>query len=128
MTDPGPLTRTVFDYTQTMERLLPAAKDESDWGPLANFVAVDQFERVGTFMEVQNWHQYVELLTRWATTTEKFETTVRRVSELPGLVYFEIEERHLRDHAIHVANSLTVFEFNGAGEIRHLDVYLQQAR
>ena len=124
----GPLTRAVLDYTETMARLVPAVNGTSDWAPLAEFVAVDEFERVGTFMEVQDWQQYTELLTQWASTTAKFETTVRRVSELPGLVYFEIEERHFRGDVPHVVNSLTVFEFNEDGKIRHLDVYLQQAR
>jgi hypothetical protein len=128
MTDPGPLTRTVLEYTQTMERLLPTAKDASDWALLADYVTVDEFERVGTFMEVQNWQQYIEMLTQWASATGKFETTVRRVSEFPGVVYYEIEERHFRGDVVHVVNSLTVFGFNDAGKIRHVDVYLQQAR
>ena len=128
MADAGPLTRTVLDYTETIGRLVPGVKDPSDWAPLEEFIAVDEFERVGTFMEVQDWSQYIEMLTRWASATDKFETTVRRVSEMPGLVYFEIEERHFRDDATNVVNSLTVFEFDEGGKIRHLDVYLQQQR
>lgn len=128
MTDAGPLTGTILDYTQTIERLVPDVKFPSDWAPLAEFVAVDEFERVGTFMEVQDWQQYIEMLTQWASATTKFETTVRRVSELSGLVYFEIEERHFRGDTVNVVNSLTVFEFDDAGKIRHLDVYLQQER
>jgi hypothetical protein len=45
-----------------------------------------------------------------------------------GLVYFEVEERHFRGGDVNVVNSMTVFEFNENGKIRHLDVYLQQAR
>ena len=128
MADTGPLTGAVLDYTRTMARLVPAVKGPADWAPLAEFVAVDEFERVGTFREVQDWQQYTEMLTRWASSTARFETTVRRVSELTGLVYFEIEERHYRGDVAHVVNSLTVFEFDEDGKIRHLDVYLQQAR
>jgi hypothetical protein len=124
----GPLTRNVLDYTQTMKRLVPAITAPADWAPLAEFVAVDEFERVGTFLEVQDWQQYTEMLTKWASATETFETTVRRISELPGLVYFEIEERHFRGGNVNVVNSMTVFEFDEDGRIRHLDVYLQQAR
>jgi hypothetical protein len=124
----GPLTRKVLDYTQTMKRLVPAMTAPGDWAPLAEFVAVDEFERVGTFLEVQDWQQYTEMLTQWASATETFETTVRRISELPGLVYFEIEERHFRGGNVNVVNSMTVFEFDEDGRIRHLDVYLQQAR
>ena len=93
---PGPLTRKVLEFEQTIKRLLPVVDSPDDWAPLASLVAVDEFERVGTFLEVQDWQQYTEMLTRWGTSIEKFETTVRRVSELPGLVYFEIEERHFR--------------------------------
>ena len=44
------------------------------------------------------------------------------------LVYFEVEERHFRGGDVNVVNSMTVFDFNEDGKIRHLDVYLQQAR
>jgi hypothetical protein len=53
---------------------------------------------------------------------------VRRISELPGLVYYEVEERHFRGDKVNVVNSLTVFEFDEAGKICHLNVYLQQPR
>ncbi|MET0827718.1 MAG: hypothetical protein ABWZ89_14485 [Acidimicrobiales bacterium] len=128
MTDPGPLTRTVLDFVRTMERLVPTVDAPEDWAPLTEFVAVDEFERVGTFLEVQSWSQYTEMLTQWASAIATFETTVQRISELPGLVYYAVEERHLVDENVNVVNSLTVFEFDDVGKIRHLDVYLQQAR
>jgi hypothetical protein len=124
----GPFTRAVLEFVQTMARLLPAVDCDADWAPLAEFVAVDEFERVGTFCEMQNWEQYTEMLTQWASATDSFETTVRRISELRGLVYFEVEERHFRGGDVSVVNSMTVFEFNEDGKIRHLDVYLQRAR
>ena len=127
MTD-GPLTRKVLDYTEAMQRLVPGITSPADWAPLVEFVAVDDFERVGTFLEVQDWQQYTEMLTGWASATERFETSVRRTSEVGDLVYFEIEERHFRGGSAHVVNSMTVFAFNEDGKIRHLDVYLQQAR
>ena len=124
----GPLTRKVLEYVQAMQRLMPTVKGPADWAALAEFVAVDEFDRVGTFLEVQSWQQYTEMLTQWAMAVDSFETTVRRVSERPGLVYFEVEERHFRGDNVNVVNSMTVFEFDDAGKIRHLDVYLQQAR
>jgi hypothetical protein len=126
--NPRPSTRTVLEFVQTMARLVPAVDRNADWAPLAAFVAVNEFERVGTFCEVQNWSQYTEMLTKWASATDTFETTVRRISESRGLVYFEVEERHFRAGDVNVVNSMTVFEFNEDGKIRHLDVYLQQAR
>jgi len=125
---PGPLTRKVLDYTQAMKRLVTTVRTAADWAPLAEFVAVDDFERVGTFLEVQDWPQYTEMLTRWAGATDTFETTLLRVSELPGLVYFEIEERHFRGDHVTVVNSLTVFAFDDDRKIRQLNVYLQQPR
>jgi hypothetical protein len=128
MRDTGPLTTKVLEYDQTVQRLVSTSKAPSDWAPLAEFVAVDEFERVGTFLEVQNWQQYTEMLTNWASATDSFESTVRRISESGGLVFFESEERHFRGGNINVLNSMTVFGFNEEGKIRHLDVYLQQAR
>jgi Asp-tRNA(Asn)/Glu-tRNA(Gln) amidotransferase A subunit family amidase len=126
--DTGPLTRTVLDYDAAMKRLVAHAPEPIDWSPLARFVALDDFERVGTFLEVQNWTQYTEMLERWAGATDAFETSVRRISELGALVYYEIEERHFRGDGVNVINSMTVFEFDGQGRIRRMYVYLQLAR
>ena len=126
--DPGPLTRKVLDYERTIKRLVGADEAPPDWSPLAELVAVDEFERVGTFLEVQDWQQYTDMLTRWASATARFETTLRRVSELASHVYYEIEERHFRGDDVTVVNSMTVFEFDEDRKICHLDVYLQQPR
>lgn len=125
-----PLTEKVLGYEQAMKQAVRSAADPPDWVPLAEFVAVDVFERVGPFLEVQDWPQYTEMLTQWASSIDSFETSIRRVSELPGspgFVYYEIEERHRRGDHVNVVNSLTVFEFNADGKIRHLDVYLQKS-
>jgi hypothetical protein len=124
----GPLTRKVLDYAHTMERLVPTVTETSDWAELAKFVAVREFERVGTFLEQQDWTQYTEMLTHWASSIDSFEATVRRTSEVPGRVYFEVEEHHLRGESVSVVNSMTVFEFDDDEKIVHLDVYLQQSR
>jgi hypothetical protein len=124
---PGPLTRTVLAYTEVMQRLVPELTSSDDWAPLTEFVAVAEFERVGTALEVQNWQEYTAMLTRWASATDSFETTVRRISEVNDLVYYEIEERHFRGDNVHVVNSMTVFAFDDDAKIRHLAVYLQQA-
>jgi len=124
----GPLTRRVLEYTEAMERVVPTVRTADDWSPLEEFVAVDGFGRVGVFMETQDWAQYLAMLTRWATATDSFETTVRRISEVGSLVYYEIEERHFRGDTVHVVNSMTVFAFDGDGKIRQLNVYVQQPR
>jgi hypothetical protein len=122
------LASRVLDYDGTLQGLVADSKDAIDWAPLARFVAVDEFERVGTFLEVQNWDEYTEMLDRWAAATDAFETSVRRITESGALVYYEVEERHFRGGGVNVVNSMTVFEFDGHGNIRRLHVYLQQAR
>ncbi len=67
-------------------------------------------------------------MTQWARAIERFKTTVQRVSEPPGLVYFAAKERHFRGEEVTVVNSLSVFEFDADEKIRRLSVYLQQAR
>jgi hypothetical protein len=122
----GPLAKKVLEYTDTVRKLVPRVKTPDDWAPLGPLIATDTFERIGTFLEVQNWQQYTEMLTGWAHSVDSFETTLRRVSELDRLVYFEIEERHHFGDTSHVVNSMTVFEFDADAKIRHVDVYLQQ--
>jgi hypothetical protein len=122
------LTQRVLEYDRALQRFVADVRDPIDWAPLTGFVAVHDFERVGTFLEVQNWNEYTEMLTRWGSSTESFETTVRRISEIGALVYYEIEERHSRGDNVYVINSMTVFEFDANNMIRRLNVYLQQAR
>lgn len=124
----GPLAQKVVDYAQTVKRLVSAPEAPTEWAQLAELVAVDEFQRVGTFLEVQNWQQYTEMLTQWGSASEGFDTTVRRISEVANLVYYEIEERHTRSGEVHAVNSLTVFEFNGDGKIVRMNVYLQHQR
>ena len=128
MGDNGPLTKKVLEYSDTIRQVAASARAPEDWAPVAALVAVDQFERVGNFLEVQDWQQYAEMLTRWASGIDRFETTVHRISELPGLVYYEIEERHYVGDSVTVLNSLTVFDFDDEGRIRHLDVFVQMTR
>jgi hypothetical protein len=124
----GPLTQVVFAYERMMRELVPTVKVPADWAPLTALVAVDGFERIGTFLEVQDWDEYTVMLTHWASSIDSFETSVRRISELSDLVYYEIVERHRRGDVVNVVNSLTVFAFDRDAKISHLDVYLQQPR
>jgi hypothetical protein len=126
------LSQVVLDYEAAMRAVVRSVVEEGagvDWAPLEEFVAVGEFERVGTWMEVSDWAQYTAFLTQWASASGGFETVIRRVTEVPGLVYLEVEERHTRPGGtVDVVNSLSVYEFDDAGKIRHLDVYLQQPR
>jgi hypothetical protein len=127
MNEYGPLTKKVIDYQDTVKRLVPTAKTPEDWvGPLGEFIAVDGFERIGPFLDVQDFARYTEMVNGWAQGTEAFDTTVRRISELKQRVYFEVEERHQIGDTKLVVNSMNVFEFDEDGKVCHLDVFLQQ--
>jgi len=111
-----------------LKRLVDEAKQPGfsvkSWAPLADLVAVDEFRRVGNFKEQMDWPQYVEFLTRWAATSE-WEGSFKRISEVDGVVFLELEERSRVGEHASVVNSTTVYEFNAAGKLRRLDVYLQ---
>jgi hypothetical protein len=123
------LCRTVLEYSRIMKRLVDRAKQPgftvADWAPLAELVAVDEFERVGPFRELMHWRQYVGFLTQWACSAG-WESTFRRVHQWANVVFLELEERSHLDGKVDVVNSLSVYEFNAAGKIRHLDIYLQR--
>ena len=123
--------RTVLEYGLVTKRLVDEAKKPgfsvASWSPLAELVATDEFERVGAFKEVTDWSTYVDFLTNWATSSE-WECSLRRVTETPGAVFLELEERSRIGEFANVVNSLSVYEFTDAGRIRHIDLYLQMER
>lgn len=122
------LSRVVLEYSLTMKRLVDAAKSpgfsEESWEPLAKFVAVDEFRRVGNFLEVMTWRDYVAFLTKWAKGSE-WECSFKRVSENDGVVFLELEERSRVGEHASVVNSCSIYEFDELGKLRHLDIYLQ---
>ncbi len=124
------LSRRVLEYSLVMKRLVDSAKQPgfstASWAPLADLVAVDEFERVGNFKEVMTWQQYLDFLTNWAASSE-WECSFKRITEGPGVVLLELEERSRSGDYSSVVNSVSVYEFNPAGKIRHLDIYLQMA-
>ena len=121
-------SRTVLEYSLLMKRLVDEAKQPGfsaeSWAPLAELLAVDEFERVGNFKEVMNWQDYVGFLTNWAVSSE-WECSFKRVTESGGVVFLELEERSKTGEYRSVVNSMSVYEFNAAGMIRHIDIYLQ---
>lgn len=124
------LSRKVLDYSLIMKRLVDAAKlpgfSVESWAPLADMVAVDEFERVGNFKEVMSWNDYVTFLTQWAMSAE-WECSFKRITESSDVVFLELEERSQAAGHRSVVNSTSVYEFNAAGKLRHLDIYLQMA-
>lgn len=121
-------TRTVLQYCDTTKRLVDAAKKPGfsvdSWAPLAELVAVGEFERVGAFKEVMRWPDYVEFLTHWATSSQ-WECSFKHITESGGRVFLELEERSEVGDFRSVVNSLSVYDFTHDGKIRHIDLYLQ---
>ena len=122
------LSRKVLEYSQIMKRLVDSAKrpgfSVESWAPLVELVAIDEFERVGNFKEVMNWQDYVNFLTNWAMSSE-WECSFKRVTEVGNVVFLELEERSRTGDYSSVVNSVSVYDFNSAGKIRHIDIYLQ---
>jgi hypothetical protein len=121
-------SRTVLEYALTTKRIVESAKQPGfsarSWAPLAELVAVEEFERVGNFKEVMSWDDYVAFMTKWAPTAD-WECSFKRITEGPGSVFLELEERTTLEGRTGAVNSLSVYEFDDEDRIRHLDVYLQ---
>ena len=125
----GELSQIALEYAAVYGRVVPLARQpgfgEDAWAPLEALIAVDEFERVGLHKEVMDWPAYRTALTAFARSGE-WEGTFRRVTELPGLVFLELVERLTKGDRVTVLNSVSVFEFDEANRIRHLDIYVQQ--
>lgn len=122
--------RAVVQYAVTTKQLVNAAKQPGfgidGWAPLAALVAVDEFERIGNFKEVMNWDEYTDFMTNWASASE-WDGLFKRVSEVDGVVYLELEEHTKIGDLESVVNSISVYEFTAEDKIRHIDLYLQMA-
>ena len=123
-------SRKVLEYSLLMKRLVDEAKQPgfsaASWAPLAELVDVDGFERIGNFKEVMNWTDYVGFLTNWAANSE-WDGSFKRVSEIGGVVFLELEERSRIGDFSNSVNSASIYEFNDDGKITNIDVYLQMA-
>jgi hypothetical protein len=122
------LSRKAMEYGQTTKALVDAAKqpgfDPARWNEIGAFLDTANFERIGNFKEVMNWPAYRDFLTSWAPTAD-WECSFKRVTEEGNLVLLELEERTTMGGVQNAVNSLSVYEFDDAGKIRHLDIYLQ---
>ena len=125
------LSRKVLQYSESFLRIVNKIKQPgfsaADWAPLEELVDVRSFQRVGVFLtnraEVSNWQQYKQLITQYGGATA-WEGTLRRITEVPGLVFLELEERNTRDGVTDVSNTVTLYEFNQGGQLCKLDVYV----
>lgn len=128
---PGSLSARVMDLVNAMEGIIargrkPDFDAEKDLKPLADLLAVDEFERLGPFHDCCNWDEYSKLITDWVTTSEGWRPVFKRMNESPGVVYLELDEMVTHEGNEFPFHSLSVYEFNDDGKIRRIDVYMQQ--
>ena len=121
-------SRKVLELALLMKRLVDEAKrpgfSQASWAPLAELVAVDEFERVGNFLEVMRWPDYVAFLIEVGDIVG-MGVLVQTYNREGPRGFLELEERSQVGEHRSVVNSVSVYEFNHAGKLRHLDIYLQ---
>ncbi|MFC2017803.1 hypothetical protein ACFLTQ_00675 [Chloroflexota bacterium] len=125
------LSRLVLQYADDFSRIVEKLKQgnlsETDWAPIEELVDVDNFQRVGIFLtdqvEVSTWQQYKAIINQYGALTS-WEGTLRRITEVHGLVFLELEERNTTGGITDVANTVTIYQFNKADKIIKLDVYV----
>ena len=124
------LSRRALEYGLLQKRLVDRAKgpdySADEWDQLDEFVDRDTFERIGNFREVMTYDEMKAFLQRWCVDSH-WEGSFRRITEKDNVVFLELEERNTYLGETSVVNSVSVYEFDPAGKLRHLDVYLQMA-
>lgn len=122
----GPLRKIVNAFCAAQAKVLAAgASSPEDWSPMSEFVAVDEFKRVGAYLEEFNYVQYCAFLADWAAGGTRFEMTEFFATEVGNTVFQEIEERHHRGDTFIRKNVIAVYRFNEHRKIHHLDIYEQ---
>jgi hypothetical protein len=73
----GPLTKIVNDFcSKQFEVMAAGVRSPLDWEPVAEFLDVNEFKRVGAYLEELNWPDYRKFLTGWVGGGTRFEMTV----------------------------------------------------
>ena len=127
----GGLTRKVLEYAEAFAGVAAKAKagplTEADWAPFEDLVDSAAFVREGVFLtaqaEVIDWPTYKGYVTQYGGHVS-WEGTLRRVTETPGRVILELQERNSRGGVTDYSNTVTIYEFNAAEKLVHLDVYV----
>jgi hypothetical protein len=124
------LARRAIDYGRFQKNLMDRSRQAADYSPdewfgLKDFVS-DGFERVGNFKEVMTINDMIRFLQSLAPT-QHWEGSFKRVTEVDNVVWLELEERIGEGDQQAAVHSVSVYEFEDAGKIRHLDVYLPAA-
>ena len=84
-------------FCEAQAKVLAAGvSSPADWAPMAKFLAVKEFKRVGAYLEELDYAEYCKFLTKWAAGGTRFEMTEFHTTEVGNTVFQEIEERHFR--------------------------------
>lgn len=122
----GPLRKIVNAFCEAQAKVLAAGvKDPSDWAPMAEYLAIDEFKRVGAYLEELDYDAYCKFLTGWSAGGTRFEMTEFHSTEVGNTLFQEIEERHYRGDTFIRKNVVAVYRFNTDNKIIHLDIYEQ---
>lgn len=129
------LSRQVLRYsaafTKIVDKLKAGGVTDADWAPFEEIVDPAAWERVGVFLgaqaEVSDWAKYKQVITMYGGATA-WEGTLRHITEVDRRVILELEERNTRDGETDVSNTVTVYEFDGADKLVHLEVYVMPLR
>jgi hypothetical protein len=124
-------SRTVLAYSEAFSAIMASAKQHAltpaDWKKMETIVDVENFERVGVFTTAQTekhgWQQYTSTISQYASIAD-FEATLRHITETDERVILALEEHNTVNGVPHIANTITIYEFNAAGKIHHLEVYV----
>lgn len=125
------LSRKVIEYSEGFakisKRLQKGPVSDADWAQFETVVDVENFERQGVFLtakaEICGWKKYKEIISSYAGGTI-WEGTLRHITESQNRVVLELEERNIRGGITNVSNTVTIYEFNEASQVRHLEVYV----
>ncbi len=125
------LSKKVLQYSEAFRSLAQKLKQpgfsDSEWAEIEALVDVAHFEREGVFLtqtsEVIDWPKYKHYVTQYAGATE-WEGTLRRITEKDNVVFLELQERNTRAGVVDISNTVTIYDFNDAGKLRHLSVYV----
>ena len=122
----GTLRKVVDAFVAAQWAVLAAGvKSSADWAPMADYLAIPEFKRVGAYLEELDYKAYCEFLTAWAAGGTRFEMTEFHSTEVGNALFQEIEERHYRGDTFIRKNVIAVYRFNADNKIVHLDIYEQ---
>jgi len=112
--------------TAVLERYFEALRSH-DWTSLAECLA-DDVHRTGPYLDVvEGKRAYVDFLSKKLPTLTNYALDVRRIREIgPTSAVAELTETVDVDGRSTVFPEAILFDFNGEGRIRRVDIYVKK--